>query len=174
MVRTLGAVLYSREQIAARVQELAQEIGRDFARKEVTFLIVLKGAACFGVDLARAMTLPVCLDFLPATSYRGTWSSGAPSIGPLQPAELEGRTVLIVEDILDTGVTLHTLWRHVQDLAPAEIHVCTLFDKATARGIAHPVPIRYVGFEISDQFVVGYGMDLEEEFRHLPDVHVLD
>lgn len=174
MVRTLGPVLYNRHQIAAKVRELADAISHDFARKELTLLIVLKGAACFGMDLARAMKIPVHIDFLPTTSYRGTWSSGAPSIGPLQPADVIHRSILIIEDVLDTGATLQALWEHVQSLEPTELHVCTLFDKSAARGYEHPVPIRYVGFQIPDQFIVGYGMDLDEDYRHLPEVHVLE
>ena len=172
MARTLGAILYTRDQIADRVQELADELSRDCAGKNVTFLIVLKGAACFGADLARAMSIPVQLDYLPATSYRGTWSSGAVSIGPLRPEDVDQRDVVIIEDIHDTGKTLGALAKHVHELGIESLAVCTLFDKSQARGAEPPVPLDYVGFHIPDQFVVGYGMDLDEQYRHLADVHV--
>lgn len=174
MQRTLGSILTSRDQIAARVAELSAEISRDYAGLEPTFLIVLKGAGVFGADLARAMSEPVRLDYLPATSYRGTWSSGAVSIGPLQPAEIFDRHVIIIEDITDTGATLKALWGHVHELAPASLEVCTFLDKSAARGVEPVVPIRYVGFPIPDRFVVGYGMDLDEQFRDLPDIHFLE
>ncbi len=173
ITKTLGAILYSRGQIAARIDELAAEISRDYAGVEPTLLVVLKGAAPFGADLARALTVQVRMDFLPATSYRGTWTSGAVSIGPLQPGEIYERHVLIVEDIIDTGATLHALWKHVQELQPASLDVCTLLNKMAVRGVQPPVPLRYVGFEGPDKFVVGYGMDLDEAYRHLPDIHLL-
>jgi len=173
--KTLGPVLFSRNQISGRVTELAEEISTDFREvEEVTLLVVLKGAAMFGADLARRMSIRVRMDYLPATSYRGTWSSGAVSIGPLRPADVFERNVVIVEDVCDTGATLSALHRHVQELGPARLDVCSLFDKTRVRGTSPPVPVRYIGFHIPDRFIVGYGMDLEEAYRHLPDVHLLE
>lgn len=174
VIHSIGPVLYGREQIAARVGELAAQVSADYADRDLTLLVVLKGAALFGADLARAMTVPCQMDYLPATSYRGMWTTGAVSIGPLRPGDIFDRHVLIVEDIIDSGTTLHALWKHVQELQPASLDVCTLLNKMAPRGVTPPVPLRYVGFEGPDQFVIGYGMDLDEAYRHLPDIHVLD
>jgi hypoxanthine phosphoribosyltransferase len=165
-------ILIRRSEIARRVQELADEISRDYAGGEILMIGVLKGAFIFMADLVRAMSISCQTDFIRAASYgAGCESSGNIVITKDVELAIEGRDILIVEDIIDTGLTL----RHIVDTLklrnPKSIKVCTFLDKRERRKI--PFEADYVGFTMDDGFIVGYGLDFSEQYRFLPDVYVI-
>lgn len=165
-------IFISRSEIAGRVQELADEISRDYAGNEILIVGVLKGAFIFMADLVRAMSIPCHTDFIRAASYGdGSESSGSIVITKDVELEIAGRDVLIVEDIVDTGLTL----RHIVDTLrlrnPKSIKVCAFLDKRIRRKV--PFEADYVGFAMDDGFIVGYGLDFSEQYRFLPDVYVI-
>ncbi len=163
----LGEVLFSAEQIAGRIRELGESISRDYAGRDLVLAGVLRGAAFFLVDLARALSIPVTVDFLAITGYGpGSKASGVVRIVKDLEEEIAGRDVLVVEDIVDTGLTLGYLLRILRARGPASLKVCTLLDRAVRR-IVDP-PIVYRGFEVPDTFVVGYGLDYQQRYRNLP------
>jgi hypoxanthine phosphoribosyltransferase len=158
--------------IQARIVELAAEIRRDYADREPLVVCVLKGGFIFLADLVRHLDMPVNVDFMAISSYgAGTRSSGVVRILKDLETPIEGREVLVVEDIVDSGLTLHYLMRNLASRKPASLEVCALLTKPARREI--DVPIRYVGFEIEDKFVVGYGLDYAERYRELPYVGTL-
>lgn len=163
-------VILTAEQIARRVEELAAEITHDYAEAQLSMLSVLKGACVFASDLFRRLDLPCSLDFVDLCSYGDeTVSSGEVKLAcPLPP--LPGKRVLVVEDIVDTGRTLSRLVNQLRAEAE-EVRVCCLLDKPARREV--PVELDYVGFEIPDYFVVGYGLDFAQQYRNLPYVAVL-
>lgn len=168
----VAEILISEEAIQKRVAELGKQITLDFAGSEVLMIAVLKGALLFLADLVRHVDLPVAMDFLAVSSYgAGTSSSGVVRILKDLDEPIEGRNVVIVEDIVDSGRTLDYLLRMFRQRHPATLHVCTLLDKRERREIN--VPIDYVGFEVPDEFVVGYGLDFTEYYRQLPFIGVL-
>jgi hypoxanthine phosphoribosyltransferase len=168
----VAEILISEEQIQRRVAELGAAITRDFAGEEILVIAVLKGAILFLADLIRAVNLPLAVDFLAVSSYgSGTESTGVVRILKDLDDPIEGRHVLIVEDIVDSGRTLDYLLRLLSQRDPATLHVCTLLDKRERREI--DVPIDYIGFEVPDAFVVGYGLDFAELYRQLPFIGVL-
>lgn len=168
----VAEILVGEEQIQRRVVELGERITSDFAGEEILIIAVLKGAVLFLADLIRHIDLPLAVDFLAVSSYgAGTESSGVVRILKDLDAPIEGRHVLIVEDIVDSGRTLDYLLRMLRQRRPATLHVCTLLDKRERREI--DVPIDYVGFEVPDAFVVGYGLDFAEFYRQLPFIGVL-
>ncbi len=165
-------ILIHRSEIARRVQELADEISRDYAGDEILMIGVLKGAFIFMADLVRAISTPCHTDFIRAASYgAGSESSGHIVITKNVELAIEGRNVLIVEDIVDTGLTL----RHIVDTLslrnPKSIKVCTFLDKRKRRKV--PFEADYVGFTMDDGFIVGYGLDFGEQYRFLPDIYVI-
>lgn len=162
-------VLLSSERIAARVAELAADISRDYEGKDLLLLCVLKGAAIFLADLARDLTVPVEIGFISASSYDGGASVGKVDFSPVSRAEVASKDVLIVEDILDTGLTCSVLIRRLDTLGPAGIKLCVLLDKPSATR-AEPIKPDYVGFTVPDEFVVGYGLDYREKYRELKDI----
>jgi hypoxanthine phosphoribosyltransferase len=166
-------VLISEEQIQQRVVELAAEIARDFAAVENPLLIcVLKGGYVFLGDLSRALARPHSLDFMGVSSYgSGTVSSGAVQIIMDLKQPLVGRDVLIVEDIVDSGRTLSYMRQILLARQPASLRICTLLNKPSRREV--DVPVDYIGFDIPDEFVVGYGLDFDELYRNLPFIAVL-
>ena len=164
--------LFTAAQIRARVGELASAISRDFRAHDLVALIVLKGALHFGSDLVRALSVPAAIDFVQAKSYNGAMSTGAVTMLARPTQDLCGKHVLIVEDILDTGVTARALIDYVTDQGAALFKFCALFDKPARRRI--PVAEDYTGFTVEDVFLVGYGMDFEERFRELPDVYTME
>lgn len=170
-MRLSEAPLLTAEAIRERVAELGAALTRDYAAKELVMVGVLRGAAIFLADLARATRLEVVLDFARARSYAGARSLGEVEILQLPETELEGRHVLLVEDILDTGKTCAALLDRLRAGNPASLKICTLLDKPSRRETSL-VP-DYCGFEIEDHFVVGYGLDYNQQFRHLPAVYVL-
>lgn len=161
------AVMYSEEEITARVKELAAQISRDYEGKTLYMVIILKGSIFFGSDLARAITVPVKLDFMQVSSYGdGTVSSGKINILKDLDENIAGKDVLVVEDIVDTGTTLANLTEELKRRRPASLKLCTLLDKPERRVI--PVEVNYIGYQIPDEFVVGYGLDYAQNYRTLP------
>jgi len=166
-------ILITAEQIAARVQQLGKEISADYEGKTVHLVCVLKGAYTFLADLARAMEVPVTLDFLAVSSYgKGKTSSGEVQLTKDLDVSLQGRDVIVVEDIADTGLTLNYLLTMLRSRQPASLKVAALLSKPSRREI--DVPVDYVGFEIPDRFVVGYGLDDDQRYRELPYVAAID
>ena len=163
----------SQEQIAAKVRELGQRISSEYAGRAVTLVSVLKGSLPFMADLMRAIELPLRIDLMEVSSYGGssTESSGLVCILKDLSASIEGEDVLIVEDIIDTGLTLNYLIRYLRGKNPKSLRICTLLDKPARRLVE--IPVDYIGFEIPDQFVVGYGLDYGEVYRNLRFVGVL-
>ncbi|MDP7639723.1 MAG: hypoxanthine phosphoribosyltransferase [Candidatus Hydrogenedentes bacterium] len=158
--------------IRRRVAELAAEITSEFAGRDIVVLPVLKGGAVFGMDLIRALTIPVQLDFIRARSYEGGRSTGHVEFLAEPTLTLCGKTLLIVEDILDTGRTTSAIVERLLEAQPAAVEVCVLLDKASGRVV--PINPRFVGFEIKDRFVIGYGLDYNEQYRELPAIYTLD
>jgi hypoxanthine phosphoribosyltransferase len=166
-------VLIPEEKIAARVQELGKQISRDYQGKTIHLVCVLKGAYTFLADLARAIEIPVTLDFLAVSSYnKGTSTSGAVQLTKDLDTSLEGADVLIVEDIADTGLTLRYLYNMLKARHPSSLKVIALLSKPSRRTV--DVPVDYVGFEIEDRFVVGYGLDVDQKYRNLPYIAAVD
>jgi hypoxanthine phosphoribosyltransferase len=166
-------VLISREEIAARVVELGQSISREHSGGVPLLVGVLKGAAVFMADLIRAIPSPVAIDFMAVSSYGpATRSSGAVRLTADLSMSIEGRDVILVEDIVDSGRTVHYLRRNLETRHPRSLEVCTLLDKVERRQVE--VTLDYVGFVIPDRFVVGYGFDLAGYYRGLPEIHALE
>ncbi|KKM10409.1 hypoxanthine phosphoribosyltransferase [Clostridiales bacterium PH28_bin88] len=172
MTSDVKEVLISEQQIAQKVRELGERISADYAGKDLMVVGILKGAIIFLSDLVRSISVPLKLDFMAVSSYgSGTTSSGAVRILKDLETSIEGKHVLIVEDIVDTGLTLRYLLENLRSRGPASVKTCTFLDKPTRRTIeVHP---DYNGFEIPDYFVVGYGLDFNEHYRHLPYIAVL-
>jgi hypoxanthine phosphoribosyltransferase len=169
----LGEVLVTAEDLQRRVIELGEEISRDYAGKSLLLIGVLKGAVFFLSDLMRYIDIPVEVDFMAVASYgSATDSSGVVRILKDLDAAIEGRDVLIVEDIVDSGLTLQYLLRNLGSRNPRSLEVCALLTKPERRKV--DLPTRYVGFEIPDRFVVGYGLDYAERHRNLPFVAALE
>ncbi len=165
-------MVVSEQEIADKVAELARTIDADYAGREVLLVGVLKGAVMVMADLARALTVPVALEFMAVSSYgSSTSSSGVVRILKDLDKDITGRHVLVVEDIIDSGLTLSWLLRNLQSRGPASVEVCTLLRKPEAQKV--DVPVRYVGFDIPSEFVVGYGLDYAERYRELPFLGVL-
>jgi hypoxanthine phosphoribosyltransferase len=168
-----GRVLIPRDEIAARVAKLGETIRREYAGRTPIVVGVLKGAVVFTADLIRAITLPVSLDFMSVSSYgSGTRSSGVVRLTADLSVSIEGRDVIIVEDIVDTGRTIGYLRRNLATRHPRTLALCVLLDKVARREVE--VPIDYVGFVIPDEFVVGYGLDHDGLHRGLQDIAVLE
>lgn len=173
LVPPIKEVLLTEEQIQTRVRELAAEISRDYGGRDLLIVTVLKGALYFLADLTRALDVPVTIDFMAISSYRGgKGPSGAVRLIKDLDEEITGRHVLLVEDIIDTGMTAAYLLRTLGARDPADLAICTLLDK-TARRIVDTLPIRYRGFEVPDAFLVGYGLDYRQLHRNLPYVAIL-
>jgi hypoxanthine phosphoribosyltransferase len=173
LVSDVAEVLLTEEQIEAKVAELGRQISADYAGRELTLVSVLKGSLPFMADLMRRITLPLRIDLMEVSSYGGTSteSSGLVRILKDLSAPIDGRDVLIVEDIIDTGLTLNYLIRYLKGKNPHSIKVCSLLNKPARRLVE--IQLDYVGFEIPDAFVVGYGLDFGEVYRNLRFVGVL-
>jgi hypoxanthine phosphoribosyltransferase len=168
-----GEVLVTAEQIAGRTAELGAEISRDYAGREVLLLGILKGAVLFIADLARELTVTCELDFMAVSSYgSSTSSSGVVRIVKDLDAPIADKHVLVVEDIVDSGLTLSYLLKNLAARAPASLEICTLLAKPGRAG--RGLPVRYVGFELPDVFVVGYGLDHAQKYRNLPHIAALE
>lgn len=167
MGSSLAKVLFGKSEIDAKLVELASRIDRDYAGKDVLLVGVLQGALMMVADLSRLLHTPVTMDWVRLSSYDGTTSSGVVRlVKDLQQPDIAGRHVLVVEDIIDTGLTLSWLLTTFGAREPASLEVCTLLRKPAAHGMVHDV--KYVGFDISDEFVVGYGLDYAGKYRNLP------
>ncbi len=169
----IAKILISENEIQKRVAELGQQISADYAAKNPFLVAVLKGAYVFLADLCRHLQVPHEIHFMAISSYggRATQSSGVVRILMDLPASPEGRHVLIIEDIVDSGRTLDYILRNLRTRNPASLRVCSLLTKPSRREIE--VPVDYVGFEIPDEFVLGYGLDFDEHYRNLPFIGVL-
>ena len=171
--RHLGRILISRDEIAARVAELGEAIGRDYAGRSPLLVGVLKGAVVFTADLLRAIPLPSAMDFMAVSSYgSGSRSSGVVRLTADLSVTIEGRDVIIVEDVIDSGRTISYLRRNLATRHPRSLALCVLLDKVSRREV--DVEVDYVGFAIPDEFVVGYGLDYDGRHRNLADLAVLD
>lgn len=172
MNQDIKEVLISEEQLAAKVAELGAQISRDFAGKNLLMVSVLKGSVVFMADLMRQITIPARIDFMAVSSYgAGVKTSGVVRILKDLEIPLEGYDVLVVEDILDSGMTLNYLRGILKERNPKSISIATLLDKPDRRQV--DITPDYVGFVIPDEFVVGYGLDYSEKYRNLPYVGVL-
>jgi len=169
----VAQILVTEAQIADKVAELGSRISVDYAGRTLTLVSVLKGSLPFMADLMRAIELPLRIDLMEVSSYGGstTESSGLVRILKDLSASIEGEDVLIVEDIIDTGLTLNYLLRYLRGKNPRSLEICTLLDKPARRLV--DIPVNYIGFTIPDQFVVGYGLDYGEYYRNLRFVGVL-
>lgn len=167
-------VLLKEEEVEKRICEVAEMINRDYAGKQVHLICILKGGVFFTCELAKRLTIPVSMDFMSVSSYGGgTESSGVVRIIKDLDNSIEGKDVLIVEDIIDSGRTLSYLIEILKQRNPASIHLCTLLDKPERR-VKKQVKVDYVCFTIPDEFVVGYGLDYDQKYRNLPYIGVVE
>ena len=166
-------VLLSEEEVDAKIRQIAARISRDYAGKEIHLICVLKGGVFFTCELAKRLTIPVSLDFMSVSSYGSdTKSSGVVKIVKDLDESLKDKDVLVVEDIVDSGRTLSYLLEMLRDRGPASLRLCTLLDKPDRRVI--DVNVDYTGFQIPDEFVVGYGLDYDQMYRNLPYIGVVE
>jgi hypoxanthine phosphoribosyltransferase len=173
LTRGVSRILVEEDALRARIAELGADVSADYAGKDLLLIGVLKGAVFFMADLMRHLTIPCEVDFMAISSYgASTDSSGVVRILKDLDINIEGRDVLIVEDIIDSGLTLSYLIRNLESRNPASLEICALLTKPARREI--DVPVRYTGFEIPNEFVIGYGLDYGERYRNLPYVAVLD
>jgi hypoxanthine phosphoribosyltransferase len=170
--RAVSEILIDEERLQTRIRELGGEISVDYAGRDLLLVGVLKGAVFFMADLMRSITVPCEIDFMAITSYgASTDSSGVVRILKDLDINIEGRHVLVVEDIIDSGLTLSYLMRNLESREPRTLEVCALLTKPERR--ENEVDVRYIGFEIPNRFVIGYGLDFAERYRNLPYVGVL-
>ncbi len=168
----VGEILIGEQELQARIVELGVQISRDYAGRDLLLVGVLKGAVFFMADLMRELTVPCEIDFMAISSYgAGTDSSGVVRILKDLDINISDRHVLVVEDIIDSGLTLSYLMRSLKARKPATVEICALLTKPERREV--DVPVAYVGFEIPNRFVIGYGLDFDERYRNLPYVAVL-
>ena len=163
-------VLFTEAQIKARVRDLAGQISEDYKERRLVLISILRGSVFFATDLARRIELPLSMDFLSISSY-GEGSEGVVRITKDLEENIAGKDALVIEDIVDTGFTLKYLLRTLGGRNPKSIEVCTLLDRRARRII--DVNLKYIGFEIPDKFVVGYGLDYKQQFRNLPYIGVV-
>lgn len=173
MERIFGRPIVTQEEMRTRIKELGKQIATDYAGKDIVLVGVLKGAYAFYADLARAIRIPMRVDFLIVTSYAGgSKSSGKVKIVTDLTEDIKGKDVLLVEDIVDSGLTVQYLIKKLAKEKPKSIKVCTLLSKPERRTVE--VPLDYVGFKIPNKYVVGYGLDYQQKYRNLPYLAVLD
>mgnify|MGYP000332298495 CR=1 FL=1 len=166
-------VLLTEEEVDKRINEVAEQINKDYAGKSVHLICILKGGVFFTCELAKRLNMPVSMDFMSVSSYgAGTVSSGVVRIIKDLDEPLEGKNVLIVEDIIDSGNTLSRLVPMLQERGPKDLRICTLLSKPERREVE--IDVAYNGFEIPDKFVVGYGLDYDQHYRNLPYVGVIE
>lgn len=168
----VGKTLIGSQELQRRVAELGAQITKDYQGKALVLIGILRGSVLFAADLLRCIDLPVTLDFLAISSYVGRDSSGVVRLIKDLDHSITGKHVLLVEDIIDTGLTLNYVLRVLATREPASLAVCTLLDKPARRLIDQPL-VKYIGFHIPDVFVVGYGLDYNQRFRNLPSISVL-
>jgi len=164
-------ILLSEEEIQKRVRELAWEISKDYGGRQISLICILKGGLMFLCDLAKHITSPVTYDFMSVSSYGdATVSSGVVRITKDLEESIEGKDVIIVEDIIDTGLTLSYLLKNLHSRGPASLRICTLLNKPANRRVE--IPLDYVGFEVPKEFLVGYGLDFKQLYRNIPYVFI--
>lgn len=172
MLEDIKSVLISEAELEKKVSEMGAQISKDYRGKNLLVLSVLKGASVFMSDIIRKITIPIQIDFMAASSYgKGTSTSGSVKIIKDLDIDVSGFDILIVEDILDSGVTLSNLIEVLKSRNPKSVNVCTLLTKPARRKVE--VPVKYEGFEVPDEFVVGYGLDYAEHYRNLPFIGIL-
>ena len=165
--------LFSQAEIAAAVSRLASEITRDYRDKNTLFICILKGSFIFMADLVRLLDFPLEVDFIALSSYgSGTQTSGKVKVVQDLRSDVEGRHLIVVEDIVDTGITVAFLMDYLKKKKPASLKLCALTEKPSRRQV--PFDIDYLGFTVPDKFLVGYGLDFDERFRNLPDICYLE
>ncbi len=166
-------VMIPEAEVDAMIEEMGQKISRDYEGQELRLICVLKGGVFFACELAKRITIPVSLDFMSVSSYgAGTQSSGVVKIIKDLDDSIEGKNVLVVEDIVDSGRTLNYLLDNLRSRKPKSLALCTMLDKPSRRVV--PVKVEYTGFEIPDEFVVGYGLDYAQKYRNLPYIGVIE
>ena len=166
-------IMLPEEQVDARIKELGKQISRDYAGKSVHLICILKGSVYFTCELAKRISIPVTMDFMQCSSYGAeTKSSGVVKIAKDLDEPITGRDVIIIEDIIDSGRTLSHLTKLLAQRQPASLKLCTLLDKPDRRVV--DVDVEYVGFQIEDKFVVGYGLDYDQQYRNLPYIGVVE
>ncbi|MGY0394462.1 MULTISPECIES: hypoxanthine phosphoribosyltransferase [unclassified Fusobacterium] len=163
--------LLTREEVEKRIKELAKEIEKDYQGKELVVIGLLKGSIVFMSDLIKEINLPLVIDFMSVSSYSGTTSTGVIKVSKDTTIDLKDKDILIVEDIIDTGLTLSHVKKLFQDRGVKSLKVCTLLDKPSRRTVE--MKGEYVGFEIPDEFVIGYGLDYDQYYRNLPYIGVV-
>lgn len=171
LFKSLERILFTEEQIHSRVADLGRQISNDYRGKPLVLISILKGGILFLADLTRAITIPHAFDLMGASSYKGTRSTGKVIITKDTELDIHGRDVLLVEDILDSGHTLSVIIELLKIQDPASVEICCLLNKKRERKLT--VPLRYTGFEIPDEFVVGYGLDYNESYRNLSGIGIL-
>ncbi len=165
--------LFSAAEIAARIEDLAAQIDKDYHGREILMIAVLKGSFLFVADLIRAVKTPTVIDFVRLASYgSATQSSGIIEVRKDLEMSIKNKDVLVVEDIVDSGLTLESLRTMLLNRQPASLRICTLIDKQSQR--VTDVPVDYIGFSMDDGFIVGYGLDLDEKYRDLPDIRIVE
>lgn len=173
MEKDIREVLLSEEQIRSRIEELGEELSREYAGKDPIVVGVLKGVVIFYSDMVRQLKVPCQMDFMWISSYQGTNSTSSMVVKRDVSADVKGRHVLILEDIFDTGNSLNFTYHHLLSKEPASLKICTFLDKPERRNPKVTLQPEYVGFTIPNEFVVGYGMDFNEHYRNLPYIGVL-
>lgn len=171
MLQDLLKVTHTEEQVITRTKELAAQLSREYEGKDPLFIGILKGAYIFMAELCKNVTIPCEMGFVYASSYRGTQTTGTVTASTTGLPPLEGRHIVIVEDILDTGLTLKVICDTLRRENPASLEICTLLEKPSRR--RNNLTAKYVGFTVPDEFVVGFGLDYNEHYRNLPYVGVL-
>lgn len=169
-MRIIGKPLLTQEQIQKRIEELAGEISADYHDKDIVAVGLLKGAFIFFADLLRKIKSPITVDFLIVSSYKKTESTGNVNIHYDIKEDIKDKDVLLIDDIVDTGLTLSAVRQHLLSFNPASLKICVFLDKKERR--IKEVPLDYVGFEVPDEFLVGYGLDFENEYRNLPYISI--
>ncbi len=165
------SVMISQEDVEKRIDQMAEEISSDYRGKALHLICILKGSVFFTCELAKRLTVPVTIDFMSVSSYGNGTTSGEIRLAKDLDESIEGRDVLIIEDIIDSGRTLSYLLENMRSRRPASLRLCTLLDKPERR--ITEVEVDYTGFEIPDEFVVGYGLDYAQEYRNLPYIGVI-
>lgn len=166
-------VLISEEEIDAKIKAMGEAISKDYEGEELYLVSVLKGGVFITCELAKRITVPVSLDFMSLSSYQGTTSTGVVKINKDLDIDIEGKNVMVVEDIIDTGRTLSYLLKMLKERNPKSLKLCTLLDKPDRR-VVENVEVDYTGFVIPDEFVVGYGLDYDQKYRNLPYIGVIE
>lgn len=165
--------MISKEEVEEKIKKLAKQINEDYAGKELLLICILKGSIFFTAELAKQLTVPAILDFMSVSSYgNDTISSKQVTIKKDLEEDIDGKEILIIEDIIDTGLTMKRLKEMLLERKPASLKVCALLNKTSRRVV--PLEIDYIGFEIPDKFVVGYGMDYAQKYRNLPYIGIIE